>query len=107
MAFLKWVHGKGFDLGIVNADEDSILMSMLASRNHGKKDEKFAEIVHFFAENDVKFVANKYKNSPLHNAAIGGYAKTIEALIEYGVDVCCRNESGLTPVHSCFENPGK
>ncbi|CAC5406542.1 ANK [Mytilus coruscus] len=101
---------KGIDLGVVNDDEDSILMAILASYNNSKRDErdeKFAEIVHFFAENDVKFVKNKSKNSPLHNAAKGGYSRTIEALIEHGVDVCCRNESGLTPIHYCLERPDK
>lgn len=111
LEFLQWMLEKGFDMSILNRDEESILMALLSSRyrchgdQHKATDEKVATIVHFLAKNNVRFIKNKHKDSPLHKAAEAGYARTIDVLIEYGVDVCDRNEIGYTPLHSCLLLP--
>lgn len=99
-------------MSIVTDDGDSILMSMLSKSYYFTRDDQPDDkdriatyIANVFVQNKIPFVKNKCKNSPLHLAAKARYAKTIDVLIKLGLDVCDRNESGFTPLHSCLEFP--
>lgn len=99
-------------MSIVTDDGDSILMSMLSKSyifsiddQHDERDRIATHIANVFAQNEIQFLKNKCKNSPLHLAAKARYAKTVDVLIKFGLDVSDRNESGFTPIHSCLEFP--
>lgn len=48
-------------------------------------------------------VANGYGNSALHEAAHGGHAEVVSALLNAGANVHLTNHKGSTPLHfACF-----